>query len=367
MPASIPPPMPAIRRARLPGPGLGDARSAAHALAMAPFLFQAARAARDLGVLARLRSAGPAGATAAAVTAATTLPATSVVTLLEALLAGALVAETADGAYVLTTTGLVWLDDPQVGIDAEFVHHVCWPGLADLGDSLRQAQPTGLRRFGPWATIYEGLPHLPAAVRAPWFAYDHGHSDAAFPAALAHLAAAAPAHLLDVGANTGRFARAALRALPATRVTLLDHPGQLAEAQTALDAAGLTPRATLIGQNLLDHTNPFPVGQDAVWMSQFLDCFGPDDVTALLRRARACLAPGGAVWVLEVCPDRQHEAAAAASLRLASLYFTAVANGVSRFYRARDLLALAATAGLRPVQEWDGLGTAHTLFKLVPA
>lgn len=33
-------------------------------------------------------------------------------------------------------------------------------------------------------------------------------------------------------------------------------------------------------------------------MSQLLDCFAPDDVTGLLERVRAALAPGGEVWVL---------------------------------------------------------------------
>ncbi len=86
----------------------------------------------------------------------------------------------------------------------------------------------------------------------------------------------------------------------------------------------------------------------------------------LLRRSREALAPGGSVWVLEVCPDRQSEPAAAASLRLASLYFTALANGVSRFYRGSDLLELVAAAGLRCVTIHDGLGTAHSLFRLEP-
>ena len=359
--------MPSAPRYRHPGPDLRAARTAAHALAMAPFLFQAARSARDLGVLAALKAAGAPGCSAAELTARLGLPDTSVTTLLDGLLAGALVEESPPGRWRLTTTGAVWLDDPQVGIDAEFTHAVCWHGLADLGESLRTATPAGLRRFGPWRTIYEGLAHLPAAVRGPWFAYDHGHSDSAFPAALEHLAGCGPRRLLDVGANTGRFSLAALRRLPESRLTLLDHPGQLAEADAALSASGLRARADLIALDLLDHTRPFPPGQDAVWMSQFLDCFGPVDVRELLRRACAALTPDGSVWVLEVCPDRQGEVAAAASLRLASLYFTAIANGVSRFYRASDLLALAAEAGLEPAGQWDGLGTAHTLFRLVQA
>jgi SAM-dependent methyltransferase len=333
---------------------------------MAPFAFQAGRAARDLGVLAALRTP-PEGVDSATVCGLTGLPATSVDALLDACLAVGLVAECTPGRWRLTTVGTVWLNDPQVGVDAEFTHAVCWAGLADLGESLRQGKPIGLRHLGPWATIYEGLTSLPDSVRAPWFAYDHSHSDAAFAEALVHLRTAGVRRVLDVGGNTGRFALALLDGDPAATVTILDHPGQVREATANLAAAGFAARGTCQALDLLDHAVAFPTGQDAVWMSQFLDCFGPADVIALLARARRALAPGGRVWVLEVCPDRQHEAAAAASLRLASLYFTAIANGVSRFYRSTDLLAMAASAGLRTVAIHDGLGTAHSLFCFEPA
>lgn len=333
---------------------------------MAPFLFQAARSARDLGVLEALRQVGTAGMTAAAVVAQTILPRTSVEVLLDALLAGGLVDEMPADCWRLTTVGVVWCSDPQVQIDAEFTQEVCWKGLADLSASLRQARPVGLRHFGPWNTLYEGMQDLVPSVRQRWLDYDHGHSDSAFPLALEVVRMTSPQRLLDVGANTGRFALLALPALPGVHVTLLDHPRQIAEADIQLRQAGLRERAELVGLDLLDHTGPFPGGQDAVWMSQFLDCFGPADVTALLRRAAAALAPGGSVWVLEVCPDRQREPVAAASLRLASLYFTAIANGVSRFYRGSTLIALADEAGLALDGVWDGMGTAHSLFRFRP-
>jgi len=343
------------------GPGLREARTIAHAQAMAPFLFQAARAARDLGVLRAVRARA---VTAAEVARTTTLPITSVEALLDACLAGNLVAEIAPDLWYLTTIGEVWLLDSQLAADTEFTHDVCWGGLADLSQALRTAQPIGLARLGPWPTIYAGLAHLPAAIRTSWFTYDHFHSDSAFPAALASLASSSPQTLLDVGGNTGRFSRLALTRLPAVHVTLLDLPSQVREAE--INVADFSERITCIGLDLLDHERPFPGNMDAVWMSQFLDCFSPDDVIALLRRARAALAPGGSVWVLEVCPDRQSEPAAATSLRLASLYFIALANGVSRFYRATMYRHLAQQAGLQVVSEIDGIGTAHTLFRLQP-
>jgi ubiquinone/menaquinone biosynthesis C-methylase UbiE len=278
-----------------------------------------------------------------------------------------LVAEAPEGRWQITRVGRVWLVDDAVQADAQFAHEVCWAGLADLPAALTEARPVGLRHLGPWATIYEGLPQLPDAAREAWFAYDHGHSDRAFGDIVDRMKARPQLTILDVGANTGRFARALLTAHAGATTTMLDHPGQLALADAALTDAGVRDRATLHGIDLLNADAPFPGTHDVVWISQCLDCFGPADIVHILRRARGALAPGGEVWVLEVCPDRQASPAAAASLRLTSLYFIALANGVSRFYRGSDYLQLAAEAGLHPTEIVDGLGSAHSLFVLRPA
>jgi len=355
------------KRRRLPGPDLRGARTQAYALAMAPFLFQAARAARELGVCEALRAVAAKGLTATELAQQTAMPQTSIDTLLDALASGELVACDDEGRWRLTTVGLVWTTDPQVQVESTFTQEVCWQGLSDLPQSLAEAKPIGLRHLGPWASIYEGLTQLSPSVAKAWFDYDHGHSDSAFKAALEILADNPPAQLLDVGANTGRFALRALARLPATRMALVDLPKQLAEAETALNAAGFTDRVSLHAMDLLDQAQPFPGSHDAVWMSQFLDCFAPDDVIALFKRARAALGAGGVVYVLECCPDRQAEAAAAHCLRMESLYFVGIANGVSRFYPATVLIQYAEQAGLKLDQSWDNLGTAHSLFRFVAA
>jgi ubiquinone/menaquinone biosynthesis C-methylase UbiE len=348
----------------MPHVDLSEARAQAHRLAMAPFAFQAARAARELGLLGALRRAN---LTADQLASATGLPQTSIDALLEACLAIDLVEEAPDDRWQITRVGRVWLVDDGVQADADFAAHVCWHGMADLPAALTQARPVGLRHLGPWATIYEGLPQLPAAAREAWFAYDHGHSDRAFGEIVERMKARPRLTILDVGANTGRFACALLTAHAGATTTMLDHPGQLALADVALTEAGVRDRATLHGIDLLDADAPFPGTHDVVWISQCLDCFGPADIVHILRRARQALTPGGEVWVLEVCPDRQSSPAAAASLRLTSLYFIALANGVSRFYRGSDYLQLAAEAGLHPAEIIDGLGSAHSLFVLRPS
>ncbi len=171
--------------------------------------------------------------------------------------------------------------------------------------------------------------------------------------------------LLDVGGNTGKWAILCARRDPNVRVTILDLPGQLERARHAISEACLTDRIDLVDIDLLDHQRPFPAGFDAVWMSQFLDCFGESDASALLGRGRAALSAKGRLFVLEPFWDRQPNPIGAYSLRAASLYFTCMANGQSRFFGSDDLRGIVAGAGLKIEREADGLGVGHTLFVCV--
>ena len=110
---------------------------------------------------------------------------------------------------------------------------------------------------------------------------------------------------------------------------------------------------------------PFPPGQDAVWMSQFLCCFGIDDMTALLRRGAQSLSKDGRLYVLDTFWDRQPNPVAAYCLHATSLYFTAMANGTSRIYSAPDLFSCIQKAGM-VVEEDRHLGVSHTLLVCKP-
>jgi hypothetical protein len=97
-------------------------------------------------------------------------------------------------------------------------------------------------------------------------------------------------------------------------------------------------------------------------MSQFLDCFPPQDIISLLKRGRDALNPGGSLFIMEPCIDRQKHPQARLALVATSLYFTALANGTSRMYRASEMITFARNAGLTVTQEWSGLGEFQTLF-----
>ena len=347
---------------RTPRQSLDPYRNAQR-IAFAPLTFQAARIARDNGLLKALDTADSAGLSPAEAAARTGLPLYAVRVLLEACLSLELVTFR-EGRYRLDFTGSLVLNDPTVRVNMDFTQDVCYQGAFQLDASLAEGRPAGLGVFGPWPTIYAGLTKLPAKAQESWFKFDHAYSSAAFPAALPIVLGHGARRLLDVGGNTGLWARACCRHDPDVEVTILDHPAQLALAAENARQDGFGDRVHGRPMDLLDHTVPFPSGFDAVWMSQFLDCFPETDIVALLTRGREALAPGGRVFVLETCWDRQPHPAARDAVIATSLYFSCMANGTSRMYHSDDLRACLAQAGLRVLEE-DQLGY-HTLFTCQP-
>lgn len=331
-----------------------------HALAFAPLFFQAAMAARNMGVLSAVHASKADGLVPAEVATKADVSLYAARVLLEGCLALKLVAFEG-GRYRLTDAGYLWLFDDMTRVNANFTQDVCYAGAAKLEESLRTGKPAGLSVFGAWPTIYEGLTQLPADVQKSWFDFDHFYSDSAFPLAFPRVFQGKPKRLLDVGGNTGKWAIHCLKNDPTVQVTVLDHPGQLAKLRENAEAAGVASRLDTVPIDLLDHTRPFPTGFDVVWMSQFLDCFGESDVLALMKRAGAALAPGGRFCILEPFWDRQPNDVAELCLQGTSLYFTCMANGTSRMYHSQDFLELIAAAGLELVAD-EAVGLTHTML-----
>ena len=339
-----------------------EAVTAAQHLAFAPLAFHAASAMRDRGVLAALADAVPEGLEIDGVAAATGLPAYACRVLLEAGL-GMRVVWRRDGRFHLGKLGRFLLEDELTRVNFDFTRDVCYAAAAHLEEALRDGVPAGLRTLGPWPTLYQGLSALSEPARSSWFAFDHFHSDRAFPAVLERLALDPPPRLLDVGCNTGRWARLCLQRLPALEVGLADLPIQVAAARDTLQQAGLDARAQSHPTDLLDPDATLPQGYPLIWMSQLLDCFSEDEIVAVLRKARAAVTPGGRLWILELFWDRQRFEAAAFSLQQTSLYFTCVANGNSQMYDSAVFLPLLLRAGWLVRSVTDGIGEYHTLVE----
>ena len=339
-----------------------DAVAAAQQLAFAPLAFHAASVMRDRGVLAALSEAAPHGVGCDEVAEATGLSPYAVRVLLEAGL-GMRVVWRREDRFHLGKVGHFLLNDEMTRVNFDFSRDVCYGAAARLDESLASGRPSGLASLGPWPTLYEGLSALPEPARRSWFAFDHFYSDQAFPAVCDRLAAAPPATLLDVGCNTGKWARLCLERMPALTVGLVDLPIQLAPARAHLGEAGLLERARWHPLDLLDGGAPLPAGYELIWMSQLLDCFSEEQIVAILCKVRAAMPPHGRLWILELFWDRQRFEAAAFSLQQTSLYFACIANGNSQFYDSKVFLALLPRAGFEVSRLSDGIGGYHTLLE----
>ena len=268
--------------------------------------------------------------------------------------------------FTLSKTGWFLLNDSATRVNIDFNHDVNYEGWFHLEESLKNGQPEGLKHFGPWPTIYEGLSNLPKQVQKSWFGFDHFYSDSSFPEALKiifdehHVKS-----LYDVGGNTGKWALQCVGYDPDVEVTILDLPQQIKMMRANILGKEGAERISGYGINLLDAASAFPQrdgGLDAIWMSQFLDCFSMEQIVDILRRAKAAMTPQTRIFIMETLWDRQRFEPAAFCLTMTSLYFTALANGNSKMYNTEDLQHCIQEAGLEIEQIHDHLGQGHSII-----
>ena len=264
--------------------------------------------------------------------------------------------------YTISKTGWFLLNDPMARVNMDFNHNVNYLGMFDLEDALRNGKPEGLKVFGEWPTIYEGLSQLPPQVQKSWFAFDHFYSDHSFDDALTIVFAQKPKTVLDVGGNTGRWSLRCVDYDPDVQVTIMDLPQQLELMQNNIKGRSGAERIHGYGANLLDCKVPFPQPFDVIWMSQFLDCFSQDEVISILLRAARSMMPHTRLYIMETFWDRQKFETASYCLTQISLYFTAMANGNSKMYHSSDMEQCVQSAGLRVEEIHDGLGLGHSIM-----
>jgi ubiquinone/menaquinone biosynthesis C-methylase UbiE len=354
-------------RARAKSPEIIQAMSRAQEIAFAPFVFSAAVAARRMGVL-RAIGTSPAGLSPQELAAAVSLSPYGLKVLTDMLLAAGVLRQ-CDGRLFLTKTGecLEW--DALTGVNLDFTADVCFKPLAHLEQSLRTGRPEGLKEFGDWSTLYEALPQLPPETLKSWLQFDHYYSETAFRDALRHLEKLPHGTVFDIGGNTGRFCELLLKAFPEAKATLIDLPGQCEMARSNPALQGFGPRFSTASVDWLD-IEAMPqtgAGADIIWMSQFLDCFSPQQAQSILMRAGRLLAPDGKIVILECIQDNQTYEAAQMSLAATSLYFTAVANGNSRFFDLVELEQILSASSLRVTERVHPIGATHTLFICEPS
>jgi hypothetical protein len=337
----------------------GDAVARAQHIAFAPIVFQASRALRQRGILAFVHAEG--GATMEEIARGTGLSTYGARVLLEAGLGIGLVTCRA-GMYRLTKTGWFILNDPMTIANMDFAHDVCYEGMARLDEAITDGSPTGLAVFGEWDTIYQALPHLPPAAARSWFAFDHFYSDDAYPVVVPLVMARAPRSILDIGGNTGKFALQCLRYDPDVEIGLADLAPMARAASVQIEEHGYAHRVRFHPVDMLDEAQCLPTGYDAVWMSQFLDCFSEDEIVAILTKVRATLSDHTPVFIMEPFWDRQRLEVSAFCLQMTSLYFTSMANGNSQMYNSSVFMRLIERAGLTVTEQIDNIGVCQSLL-----
>lgn len=341
-----------------------EAQRLAEFIAFGPMVFQTARIMLKWGILELLRNSDS-GLTEEDVAAEAGISRYAAKCLLEASLCiGLVLIDDTTDRYTISKTGWFLLNDPATRVNVSFNHDVNYRGLFSLEEALAEGKPAGLDTLGSWPTIYEGLSSLPPHVSKSWFDFDHFYSDGSFPRALEIVFERKPQMLLDVGGNTGRWALECVARDEDVRVCIVDLPQQIRLMESNTAGKPGADRIEGLAADLLASDAPIAPGRsfDAVWMSQFLDCFSESQTAGILRRIRQAIRPSGRLYIMETLWDRQKYEPAAFCLTMTSLYFTAMANGNSKMFHSDDLLRLIGEAGLEVETIHDYIGQGHSII-----
>lgn len=345
-----------------------DAQRLAEFIAWGPAVFQASRLMIKFGILDYLRD-NVEGKTQQEIADHTKLSLYAVKVLTEASLsAGTVLIDPETDRFTLSKTGWFLLNDPATRANIDFNHDVNYEGWFRLEESLLEGKPVGLKHFGDWPTVYEGLSELPEQVQKSWFGFDHFYSDHSFDEALKIVFGEHDTKsLVDVGGNTGRWAMRCVDYSKDVKVTIMDLPQQLGMMREQTAGKPGADRIEGYGINLLDDSQKFPSDRhfDAIWMSQFLDCFSEDEILSILKRATGAMDKGTRLYIMETFWDRQKFEPATLCLTMTSLYFTAIANGNSKMYHSECMERLVEKAGMKVEKIYDGLGQGHSIMVCV--
>ena len=347
-----------------------DAKFEAQKIAFAPLAFQAIRAMIETEILREIDNAGENGISRAQLAQRCGVSEYGVGVLCEMALGMNVIKLTADSSsaetekFVLGKIGWMLLEDDLTKVNFNFTNDICYKGAFDLLDSIKNGKPEGLKVFGEqWTTVYEALSTLPEKAKQSWFEFDHFYSDIAFPEALPIVFAEKPKTIVDIGGNTAKWSIACCNYNPDVQMTIVDLPGQTAVAKKNAAKAGFEKRIGFCTGNILSDETKLPQNPDAVWMSQFLDCFSLHQVTKILKKVYEAANENTNVYVLEPLWDKQRFEASAYSLMATSLYFTCIANGNSKMYRYEELVNAIGKAGFELKTAHHNLGSnAYSLL-----
>ena len=330
--------MKAIKRKHDKG-SIITALTEAQKLAFAPLAFQALAAMLELGIIQFLDRRA---AEEKEIISGLNLDEYTVRTLLQIALLNNL-AEQDGEKFVLTKLGKLFLYDDMTRANFDFVKDVCYLGASELAASFKNRKPEGLHKFvGKYPTIYHALTELPEKMRRSWYAFDHLYSDNCFDEVF-KIISRSYRSIFDIGGNTGKFERVCFKYDENFDITMLDLPENIDHIKNDDELKNCKFHPI----NVLAENTQYPeIKNSAVLMSQFLDCFSKAEIQKILTDLVKNMDNNSAIYILEPFTDQQKYSGAEYSLSHISLYFTCMANGVSKMYTLREMEEIIKKSGL---------------------
>ena len=342
---------------RKPQDSVIDALTEAQKFIFAPLAFQALSSMIELGILEYLDK-NP--ATEEEIISAIKSDEYTVRTLLQTGIANKIVQEQ-NNLYSLTKMGKLFLYDDMTKTNFNFVKDVCYLGASELTASFKEQQPIGLRKFvGNYPTIYHALTSLPDKMGKSWYEFDHLYSDNCFEEVYSIITQNYKS-IYDIGGNTGKFEKLCLKHNKNFDITMFDLKTNINKIKNDSELTGCKFHPV----NVLDKNPNYPaINNSAVLMSQFLDCFSKKDIVKILSDIRKHMDKNSALYILEPFTDMQKFEGAGYSLVHTSLYFTCMANGISKFYTLKEMEKLVEKAGFTINKRYEDIGSfSYTLLE----
>lgn len=276
------------------------------------------------------------------------LPEAGALRLLKAAETLGLVERAGGGRFALGELGAALLGNPGV---AEMVRHhaMLYRDLADPVALLKGTRgPTDLGSY--WAYAGERRPDGLNGDRTRAYSDLMGVSQALIAGdVLDAYPLARHRRLLDIGGGNGAFLSAAGTRWPDLNLTLFDLPPVAEQARARFEREGLAHRAEAVGGDLF--ADPLPRGADCCSLVRVTHDHDDAPALAILKAARAALAPGGVLILAEPMSDTR----GAEPIGEAYFGFYLLAMGSGRPRTPSELIAMLHTAGfsrarLRPTR-----------------
>jgi ubiquinone/menaquinone biosynthesis C-methylase UbiE len=242
--------------------------------------------------------------------------------------------------YAATPSSQVFLDRRSPAYMGAAIDFLASPEML----SLFLDDPSACVRNGGAVGLANVAPDNPVWVR---FARAMGAFTGASAQALASEVAGwstLPKKVLDVAAGPGAFGIEIAKVAPAARVVALDWKQVLAVTEQNAGQADVEARFTFVPGSAFDVD--WGGGYDLVLLPNFLHHFDRDSCVVLLKKARASLAPGGRVAVVEFVPDDDR---VSPDFPAAFAWVMLATTPSGDAYTARELSDMARLAGFRDV------------------